>query len=154
MPPRCRVRFRHAPGNLRPGTRVVTRARGEQVWHEKLLLWPVRTGCSQGVWLLEDNSGAVREEAVREWHHVLLLNVKGHPVDFTGEVVAAISQTVTDDEMVGKIQRAKVEARRRREMRNIPVHLGGEFGAEPLCCVTWDGRPLAAPHSLEFGEES
>ena len=84
-------------------------------------------------------------EAVREWHHVLLLNVKGHPVDFTGEVVAAISQTVTDDEMVGKIQRARVEARRRREMRNIPVHLGGEFGVEPLCCVTWDGRPLAAP---------
>ena len=27
---------------------MVTRARGEQVWHEKLLLWPVRTGCSQG----------------------------------------------------------------------------------------------------------
>ena len=133
---------------------MVTRARGEQVWHEKLLLWPVRTGCSQGVWLLEDSSGAVREEAVREWHHVLLLNVKGYPVDFTGEVVAAISQTVTDDEMVGKIQRARVEARRRREMRNIPVHLGGEFGAEPLCCVTWDGRPLAASHSLEFGEES
>ena len=78
------------------------------------------------------------------------MNVKGHPVDFTGEVVAAISQTVTDDEMVGKIQRARVEARRRREMRNIPVHLGGEFGVEPLCCVTWDGCPFAAPPQVRI----
>ena len=48
-------------------------------------------------------------------------------------------------QVVEKIQRASVEARGRREMLNIPVHLGGDFGAEPTRCLTWDGRPLAAP---------
>ena len=48
-----------------PGSLIAVRYAGDCVWHERLLLWPVRSDKGHGAWLTEDGAGKLRDYTKR-----------------------------------------------------------------------------------------
>ena len=56
---------------LPPGSLVATRFVGEARWRERVLLWPIGGDPRRESWVTMDVRGALLEEEVRGWSHVL-----------------------------------------------------------------------------------
>ena len=90
-----------------PGSLIAVRYAGDRVWHERLLLWPVRSDKGHGAWLTEDGAGKLREEAVGLWVKTLDLK-NGYPTDFRGETTQ-FEYMVEEPDLKRKVQAGRVD---------------------------------------------